>query len=455
MDKSEYRRVRRQWRAEAKARRREERLKAMNWFLDFGGTYNKDLELTDYRYVENRHFQRNNMRVSRVRQKGDFKSTTPYSKEVFTQSGASLLYYQWFYDRGSTHLSGLGAKASTSPTAMWWGAYDDSSSQRSALDQASQKALLAKIRANAPTWDVLTDLAEAKETVGLLRGSAQWLLGVAAAVKRRDVRLIAGMFKVSTSRKGIKRLRRTLYPKTLNAAGISVGSSMSRLWMSYRYGFMPMIYSMQDAMIAFGASWAKGVKLTEQVTLKDEISSTYSNTGSTFSGYKAVNHSDRYCSGSFRKKAYFNYTNSMLSRLGVNPYSLARTAWELVPFSFVIDWFVGIGDFLDNLQVDTITCNSSVNITEKGSTRLVDWWAPDGVDPGYRHTIHKFFGNSVESTYFNFRRSRGNLSAPGVDLSQSWYTFKRSIDSACLLWSRYSRKLNEFVDPSGFTYRVR
>jgi hypothetical protein len=29
--------------------------------------------------------------------------------------------------------------------------------------------------------------------------------------------------------------------------------------------------------------------------------------------------------------------------------NIAENAWELIPFSFVVDWFVGVGDFLHNI----------------------------------------------------------------------------------------------------------
>lgn len=454
MNKREYR----LWRRRMRQQNREVRIAARLYEAEHGGTYNNDRDVTDLSFSPSTYIFKDNVSVNRTLKKGDFRTTTPYRKEVFTQRGLPLLYYQWgFYESSTWHPSGKGAKATDIPTASWWGGYTDSSSMRSKLSTASQSALLSKIVNDAPNWDVLTDLAEGKETVGLLRDTASKFIDLTSMVKRRDIMSIAKFFKVSTTKRGLKRLRRRIYPvRTLGGYGVTVGSCMSNLWMSYRYGFMPMIYSMQDAMIAFNASFAKGVSLTSQVTLGDSLFAETSAPGSTSTGYKATNKSSRSCRGSFRKKAYFNYTNSMLARLVGNPFAtVARTTWELVPFSFVADWFVGIGDYLDNLQVDTLVPTSSVNVTEKGTTRLVNWFEPNGAIDGYSHTIAKFYGTSAESTHFKFERSVGSLSVPGIDLSQSWYTFKRSIDSACLLWQRFNKNLNEYVDPdSGLRYRV-
>lgn len=451
MDRREYR----AWRRRLRDERRQRLNDIRQWNKIHGGSYNYDKDVTDKKYSTTTYILRDNVTVSRSLKDGDFKTTTEYTKYHYTQKGLALLYYRWFYDKGTVHQSGYGAKAQGSPTPSWWGAWSDSSSMRSKLSTAAQSALVSKVVSNAPTWDVLTDLAESKETVGLLRSSAQWFMNLATAVKKRDVMTIARMFKVSTTKKGIKRLRRRLYPKrTLGGYGVTVGSSMSNLWMTYRYGFMPMIYSMQDALIAFNAEFSKGVTLTEQVTLSDSLYVETSADGNTSTGYKAKNRTSRSVQGSWRKKAYFNYTNSMLARLA-SPVSLVKTAWEVVPFSFVVDWFISVGDYLDNLQVDTITCGPvAVNVTEKGTSVLRNWFEPNGVVDGYRHTIEKFHGSVCTATSFTFARSKGSLSVPGIDLQQSWYTFKRSIDTACLSWQRVHKRLNEYVEPDGFRYRV-
>lgn len=451
MDRREYR----AWRRRLRDERRQRLQDIRSWNKIHGGSYNHDKDVTNKQYSSSTYTLCDNESVSRVLKDGDFKTTTEYTKNHFTQKGLALLYFRWSYDRGDTHISGYGAKGQNSPIANWWGGWTDSSSMRSKLDIAAQKALVSRVVGNAPNWDVLTDLAESKETVGLLRSSAQWFMKVATAVKKRDVMTIARMFQVSTSKKGIKRLRRRIYPqRTLGGYGVTVGTSMSNLWMSYRYGFMPIIYSMQDALIAFNAEFSEGTKLTEQVTLSDSLYVETSDPGNAYGGYKATNRTSRLVQGSWRKKAYFNYTNSMLARL-VSPAALLQTAWEVVPFSFVADWFVSVGDYLDNLQVDTITSGpAAVNVTEKGTSVLRNWFEPNGAVSGYSHTIETFFGSVCTATAFTFARSKGSLSVPGIDLSQSWYTFKRSIDVACLSWQRVHKRLNEYVEPDGFRYRV-
>lgn len=42
-------------------------------------------------------------------------------------------------------------------------------------------------------------------------------------------------------------------------------------------------------------------------------------------------------------------TDYLMSSLGLTPGELLTTAWELVPYSFVVDWFIPVGDFLNRI----------------------------------------------------------------------------------------------------------
>jgi hypothetical protein len=43
---------------------------------------------------------------------------------------------------------------------------------------------------------------------------------------------------------------------------------------------------------------------------------------------------------------------SMLFNIGFSPKSLITLPWELIPYSFVIDWFANVGDFIGSLVPD-------------------------------------------------------------------------------------------------------
>lgn len=81
--------------------------------------------------------------------------------------------------------------------------------------------------------------------------------------------------------------------------------------------------------------------------------------------------------------------------LGFTSKDILPTVWECVPFSFVADWFVGIGDWLQavtpNPFVEVLGTWVSTDQNALRSTKGTWWWTcPNG---------HKYQGNLSEHTY--------------------------------------------------------
>jgi hypothetical protein len=70
-------------------------------------------------------------------------------------------------------------------------------------------------------------------------------------------------------------------------------------------------------------------------------------------------------------------------------------AWELVPYSFVIDWFIPIGSYLDNLAVIP-------TLTGRSMTMIVREWQASGVGTS---KFHK--GASATFRKVNVNRTTG------------------------------------------------
>jgi hypothetical protein len=106
-------------------------------------------------------------------------------------------------------------------------------------------------------------------------------------------------------------------------------------YLEFHFGWSPMLKDIYDAC---------------EVLSQDFPPSLVTGTGgSKFATNNYVNNTRTIRTGTVRVKvrARVRVTNPNLllaSKLGlVNPLSVA---WELVPFSFVVDWFVNVGDFL-------------------------------------------------------------------------------------------------------------
>lgn len=399
---------------------------------------------------------------NRFTKKGDFKTTTPYSHTVYSRKGSSFLggnvSVTPIPNPNRSEYTRLCGRSGSMPSAQWWGGYANTSTLRANLMSLSQTTLLRKIRGEAPTWDILTDAVELKETISTLRSSAQEVKSLLSAVIRKDVSGIARSLGIkATSKRSMRRLHEYTYG--LGPQGVPVhlytfaddhGSircidAASNLWMRYRYGFMPMIYSMQDALIALaGPARNRDYVITSQVTIPDGLFWQDRSIGVPFSpdGYAICDilvSTAAY--GSIRKKAYYNFTEDLLNRLNPNTIiAMTKTAWELVPYSWVSDWFISISDYLNLLELPSLLSKASVNVSEKGKTRVTEvvsnvrsFYAPlakVGFTP-----VSPWNGVYVAECDY-FERSVGTLNIPDISPSQAWFNWKRGLDSATLLWQQ-------------------
>jgi len=176
------------------------------------------------------------------------------------------------------------------------------------------------------SYDILTDAAEARELPQLVRSVSEDLFKI--------FRAFMGHFKPSDLRKAA-----LLNPMSLLKNPTKILKELGQRWMEYRYGIMPLVYSYRDAM--------KTLKRGVDVTTRKSRVIRPRDLGVTLPGPTNIYRWSVY-SGSIQVRAtvFQNFdwsTASRLAGLGINPLV---TAWELIPYSFVADWFVNIGDYI-------------------------------------------------------------------------------------------------------------
>lgn len=169
------------------------------------------------------------------------------------------------------------------------------------------------------TWDTLTFLAEAKESYEMVGGA---------------IRKLYDRFVIPSALRAAKEARRGILRR------------FSEIWLSYRYGWMPLVYDVQDAAEAI-ASRKRKFDLKKgrghnSTTWND--STTWSVNTGTETWYYAETLS---VSSTYRGKAYARIVDPTKNTWGFDPIS---TAWEVVPYSFVVDWFIGVGNWLKSIM---------------------------------------------------------------------------------------------------------
>lgn len=178
--------------------------------------------------------------------------------------------------------------------------------------------------ANSQTWDVLTELGEMPETIKMI---------------------INGIIQ------GIKLLLRAKKEIKQNLSSGSIGKDAASIWMMYRYGLMPIIYSVNDALdyLSLEARSFQSFRgRSDTPFVLDDIGA-----------FKYVGNNATY-----EERCFLKYGYDLESKATGLKLNIASTAWELVPLSFVFDWFFQVGDTLTALSVpknvNRVACSFSV-----------------------------------------------------------------------------------------------
>lgn len=181
--------------------------------------------------------------------------------------------------------------------------------------------------------DVLTTLAEMRDLVQLYRTTASRLQHLAFRLAR-----IARAMHARYARRRRRRIGGRWFRRNRDPASI-----FAQLWLEYRYAWLPMIYTIQDALRALESSIQEGALITGTARQTESISNsktvvTTAAPDATYTTTTVINGSRQYT-----VKAYGRINSTTSTKFAFDPLI---TGWELIPFSFVVDWFIGVGDFI-------------------------------------------------------------------------------------------------------------
>lgn len=251
------------------------------------------------------------------------------------------------------------------------------------------------------TFDALTELAELPETIRMF---IDILKDAAEATRRCRDREVE--------------IRRLATRKGWTA--IKLAKSLSDLWLQYRYGISPIAYSLQDlgkTLLEYKRIYAKFRSAAEGVVLPPPIPGWSS---STALRYKVrVMTKNRYTAEGL--------IDSLLEVLKVNPLA---TAWELVPLSFVIDWFLNIGQVITNYTSVDMSIDSKTTYSVRISGTCV--------------FTHLQSNARVECTVDVYdRRIISNPRSYTGILKSIDLSVKQKVDGIALLWGPIDRMLKD------------
>lgn len=239
---------------------------------------------------------------------------------------------------------------------------------------------------NDSIYDVLTELAELPDTVRMIYDVLRKALMLYRECRGKE-----------------SALRRSYKDRPPE----SILDEISSLWLAFRYGVQPLAYSVSDALDYLDS---KGV-LYRTVRKREDLSSK-----------PDLPHGATLLSTPDIQIRYFGkgrLSASTSQGLGFNPWT---TAWELVPLSFVVDWFLNVGDLLGALapsaSFDQTVHTESVRWKQNITILLEERVVPMSIDL-YRRRLITPLGH-VGLTIDPFIDLKRSLDA----MSLSWLTFK-------------------------------
>lgn len=119
-------------------------------------------------------------------------------------------------------------------------------------------------------------------------------------------------------------------------------SDISGRWLELQYGWLPALGDTFEACKAYEAI-TKGPR---SQTVSVSLGVPY-----TFDGSQSPSNWTGLGTGRCSKKIIYEMSEPMTASRSLGLLDPLSVAWEIVPYSFVIDWFIPIGTYLENLSI--------------------------------------------------------------------------------------------------------
>lgn len=114
-------------------------------------------------------------------------------------------------------------------------------------------------------------------------------------------------------------------------------------WLRYRYGIMPLVYSVETALLELGKVRSRRLKATAKEEMEASGTTYSDNTTGAFWNLSFTHHHSR--KFSVHAGVLYEFTGSY-NELGFKITDIPPAAWELLTLSFVADWAGNIGDYI-------------------------------------------------------------------------------------------------------------
>lgn len=134
-------------------------------------------------------------------------------------------------------------------------------------------------------------------------------------------------------------------------------SDFANLWLEYRYAVRPLIFEYKQCLDALSKIIKKGSRQTARgkELNRTEVSEIYTHTDSSWYSANQVTSMRRTVISDVKVRAGVLFEidqdlDALLAVWGID--QPLESAWELIPFSFIIDWFFSVGDTISSWSIN-------------------------------------------------------------------------------------------------------
>lgn len=226
-------------------------------------------------------------------------------------------------------------------------------------------------------------LAEGGQSLNMIVGSMKRIATAYASLKRRDY--VAALKALGQNPKDLSFLERSR--RKTNKANPEISS----LWLELQYGWLPLLSDIHDLLGAtlrhqhFGLNRFRSSVQRSNVT--DDVVGTFAGTGLSY-----VERS--FISMNSRSRLIVSVDSPLLAT--ANSWGLLNPAsviWEKTPFSFLVDWFLPIGESLELL---TASAGKKLVDGSSSSAYRIDVFRTIRSTPGFEIVKNGFCQRTVQ-----------------------------------------------------------
>lgn len=283
-------------------------------------------------------------------------------------------------------------------------------------------------------------LGEFRETVAMIRNPFSFLNGIQPALRR----LLAKEKKKKKWKRGRRKSEMTL-ADALRAIGLGPTSNG---WLQYQYGWRPLMgdleaftklaMSASDSYSAYVSNQrGKGTLLQRTKRMSTVVTPRFVTPWSGTQPNVTTQHTARCITwyrytpaGETMSKAAF-----LAAKMGLISGQIAASAWELMPCSFVLDWFLPIGKALSSMGATPVNFDivkQQYDYTAESQADILFLFSGKVVSDSVRAPQWKWSGSCGLYKQRVYER-HGYPFLGKSDPSSSWFTTNRAVSALALI----------------------